>query len=555
MECPHLHNGVCLIATALAAKDVVASAATCAACCRETAAQAANRVTVSAAINAVRDDQQLAGQIIEAQRAVLGEELYDVLSRPRRLAAVEAGNGVGSQLWRLLASLSVRHTPACKCLPLAEEMNRLGPAGCRRERPRLVQQMRENSVEYGWTTVAQAAARALLNGLAWRLDLADVFGSLLDEAINLAERAAIVNPPASAPAKSPPRKDRQRLLLTCKLCPGDLLTMTAAIESLHRTYPGEYQTEVRTGHREIWQHNPWIEKAAGSGCRTIEMHYPSIQRCNEEHIPFLAGYTEYLGEQLGRPLRLRVNRPYLYLSAEEQSRSLAQLWPKAADLQALAKGKPIWLVNAGVKKDYTIKGWPVEYFQEVIDRTAHEICWVQIGLRKDMHQDLRGVVNLMDGSRPGPPMRETILLAYHAAGGLGPVTFLQHLCAAWSKPYICLVGGREPATWVQYPYQHTLHTVGALDCCRHKSCWRARVVPLNDRNDKDKSLCEMPITEAVARPTAACMAAIEPIEVLAILERLLPRVRALSEMCELNHAAEPQHDPHQQPDRQQNPGS
>ena len=52
----------------------------------------------------------------------------------------------------------------------------------------------------------------------------------------------------------------KKLILRANLCPGDILTMTAAVESLHLTYPGEYQTDVRTPSREIWQHNPRIIK-------------------------------------------------------------------------------------------------------------------------------------------------------------------------------------------------------------------------------------------------------------------------------------------------------
>lgn len=312
---------------------------------------------------------------------------------------------------------------------------------------------------------------------------------------------------------------RQKLILSTKLCPGDLLTLTAAIESLHQAYPGEYETDVRTNHPTIWAHNPRITKIADSaaGVRQIEMHYPSINRCNQESIAFLAGYTEHLQSELGRPLRLRVNRPYLYLSPEEAARPLSALWPDAKNLQSLAGSRPIWIVNAGVKHDFTCKQWPVEYFQEIVDRTSHKICWVQIGLAQHDHPQLDNVVSLLD---TGPPMRETILLAHRAAGGLGPVTFLQHLMAAWQKPYICLVGGREPATWVQYPHQHTLHTVGSLDCCRDRSCWRARVVPLRDGDKKDKSLCDHPVTEGLQRPVARCMRDIQPLEVLSLLERL-----------------------------------
>ena len=324
--------------------------------------------------------------------------------------------------------------------------------------------------------------------------------------VRRAARAARRRPAASRPAASPRAAIRpEKLILKCNLCPGDVLTLTAAVESLHRTYPGQYVTDVRTPAKEIWHANPHVTTILDSepGARVIDMHYPSINRCNQEAIPFLGGYTEYLAEQLGRPLRLQTNRPHIYMSAQE----LAE--PPAID-------GPFWIVNAGIKSDYTCKAWPIEYFQEVVDRTQGKIRWVQIGLREHNHPQLRGVTSLLDS---GPPLRELIRLAYHAQGGLGPVTFLQHLCAAWQKPYVCLVGGREPATWVQYPYQHTLHTVGQLDCCRPHSCWRARVVPLGDGDHKDKSLCQYPVTAGLARPSPKCMAMIRPEEVIQVLNR------------------------------------
>jgi ADP-heptose:LPS heptosyltransferase len=312
---------------------------------------------------------------------------------------------------------------------------------------------------------------------------------------------------------TPSPSPAQRLILSTNLCPGDLLTLTAAIESLHATYPGEYLTDVRTNHAAIWTANPRITPTTDCtpGARKIEMHYPSINRSNQVTAPFLGGYTEYLGQQLGRPLSLTTNRPHLYLTPEEAARPRSALWPGAPDLT-----EPYWLVNAGIKSDYTCKQWPVEHYQKVVHATAGLINWVQIGLPSDNHPRLAGVRSLIDAG--GPPMRELILLAYHAACGLGPVTFLQHLMAAWSKPYICLVGGREPATWVQYPLQHTLHTIGQMDCCRHAACWRGRVVPLGDGQPTDSSLCERPVT-SMARPVPECLRRIYPEEVLAILRR------------------------------------
>ena len=305
----------------------------------------------------------------------------------------------------------------------------------------------------------------------------------------------------------------QKLILRSNLCPGDILTMTAAIESLHLTYPDEYATDVRTPAREIWMHNPRITTIADDepDVRMLDVHYPSINRCNQEHIPFLGGYCEYLGQQLGVSLSLKVNRPQLYLSDQEK-KWIDQIQHHVTD----GRPVPFWLVNAGVKSDYTAKAWPIEHYQEVVDRTRGRVQWVQVGAREHNHPELHGVIDL----RGQTDHRQLIRLAFHARGGLGPVTYLQHLCAAWEKPYICLLGGREPVTWTQYPLQHTLHTIGSLDCCQSTACWKSRVVPLRDGDPKDTSLCLWPVM-GMTRPTAKCMATIRPDEVLSILERLL----------------------------------
>lgn len=518
----------CAIAAGLARLPAIeiASDAACAACKRCPRPQARNKVTLNLAYAALR----AAGREAEAWPL-----LAAAAQEAGAVAPLPESRGVGAQLWRLAKSLGISFRSVAACLPLRKELDRLHPAACRRERTRLVAQLGAHAAEH-WIAPEETAAAALARGLPWRLDLRDLYGSLLDEAIRRAEAAGatgVARPTLLAVPEAATASDSsgtanavgratpapQRLILRCNLCPGDLLTLSAAIESLHLTYPGEYLTDVRTRHPAIWAHNPRITplRESAGGVRSIQCHYPSINRCNQESIPFLGGYTEHLGSELGRPLRLRVNRPQLHLSAEEAARPLAGLWKSAPNFDRLSGGKPIWLIDAGVKRDYTIKGWPVEYFQEVVDRTSDRICWVQIGLRKDLHPELRGVVSLLD---TGPPMRETILLAYHAAGGLGPVTFFQHLLAAWQRPYICLVGGREPSTWVQYPLQHTLHTVGSHTCCRDRSCWKARVVPFGDGSDKDKSLCKLPVTEDLERPAARCMVDIAPIEVLALLDRL-----------------------------------
>jgi hypothetical protein len=104
-----------------------------------------------------------------------------------RLSAILSGTGVGSHLWRLLSSLGIEHRDDCDCLSWAERMNAWGPAGCRQQRADIVTHMRASAQNYGWGDLAKAAAKAIATGLALRINPLDVYGSLLDEAIRLAE--------------------------------------------------------------------------------------------------------------------------------------------------------------------------------------------------------------------------------------------------------------------------------------------------------------------------------------------------------------------------------
>lgn len=314
------------------------------------------------------------------------------------------------------------------------------------------------------------------------------------------------------PAGERPTHAPRRLILRTGLCPGDVLTLTAAIESLHRKYRRQFLTDVRTPCPAVWENNPHITplNEEEPGVEVIDCHYPAIDRSNQTPDCFLSGYAQHLARVLGKPLPLATNRPHLYLSTEEQS------WMGQVEEQ-LGRRTPYWLVNAGTKRDFTAKQWPLEFYQAVVDHFAGRMLFVQVGSDQDLHPLLRGVLNLVGQT----DHRQLIRLAYHAAGGLGPVTYLQHLCAAWQKPYVCLLGGREPVTWAQnYPQQVTLHTVGQLDCCRTEACWRSRVVPLGDGDGKDRSLCQRPVI-TLQVPVPQCLALIRPGEVVAVLERMM----------------------------------
>lgn len=301
------------------------------------------------------------------------------------------------------------------------------------------------------------------------------------------------------------------LVLHCRLNPSDALAVTAAVESLHARYSKEYKTDVRTSVPEIWRHNPWITPLEDDEAEHVELEQPPINKSKSLLSPFLEGYTRDLGHRLGVPLELTTNRPHLYLSDDEK------VWINQVH-EDITDGRdiPFWLVNAGVTSDCTAKQWPIEHYQAVIDATHGLIQWVQIGSAEHQHTPLHGVIDFIGKT----DQRELIRLAYHAQGGLGPATYLQHLMAAWEKPYLCLLGGRESVARVNYPRQHLLHTMGMLACCATGPCWRARVAPLGDGEAHDQSLCDQPVL-GWARPSAQCMAIIQPSEVIAVLSRIL----------------------------------
>ena len=289
------------------------------------------------------------------------------------------------------------------------------------------------------------------------------------------------------------------------------MTMTVAVYSIHKEYPNQFLTDVRTMIGDIWTNNPHITPLIDNDpeCVTINMEYPQIHRSNQEPVNFITCYTEFLGEKIGRPLKARSNKPLIYLSDEEKSwvTMIQEHW-------TAGKKTPFGIIVAGSKCDYTIKQWPVEYYQEVIDRTLGDFQWVQIGEKDHNHHRLERCISLLGETTH----RMLHRLVYHCSIGIGPVTYLMHLCAAFDKPYIYIAGGREPAGFTVYPKQHNLHTIGMLPCCQDSACWKSRVVALGDNDPKDFQLCEHPVL-GLKVPCAKCMCLVTPDDVVRIVKK------------------------------------
>lgn len=291
------------------------------------------------------------------------------------------------------------------------------------------------------------------------------------------------------------------LLLTNRLAPGDVVVMTAAIACLHEQWPDTCRTWVDTTAPEIWEGNPDVQAGPPpAGAKRVEMHYPLIHKSNSEPRHFLEGYCATIGRATGFPVRLSRSNPALYLTDDEKG------WLPQAYEDRPGPFK-YWVLNAGTKTDFTTKRWGRKNYQALVDRLRGVVTFVQVGEAGHDHPDIDGAIDF----RGKTSVRELMRLVYHSSGAVGPTTFLQHLAAGFSKPYVCILGGREPVSWVQYPKQTTLHTIGALPCCQEEACWRSRTVPLHDGQEQDDSLCHLPVYGSDPIPTCMALIGVEDV--------------------------------------------
>ncbi len=276
----------------------------------------------------------------------------------------------------------------------------------------------------------------------------------------------------------------RKLILRNDQSPGDIVMLTAAVRDLHRTYPGEFETDVRTPCTDLWDNNPYITALSEDDpeVEPIDCEYPLIHRSNEAPYHFIHGFIEHLNERLHLGIRPTVFRGDIHVSDLEKS------WYSQVE-EIFGRPVPFWIVVAGGKNDYTTKWWAHDRYQRVIDYFAGHVLFVQVGESGHAHPPLRGVLDL----RGKTTLRQLVRLVYHAQGALCPVTLMMHLAAAVecppgrirNRPCVVVAGGREPPHWEAYPHHQFLHRAGALQCCDNGGCWKSRVVPLGDGDEKD----------------------------------------------------------------------
>jgi hypothetical protein len=311
----------------------------------------------------------------------------------------------------------------------------------------------------------------------------------------------------------------RKLVFSNHQSPGDVCMLAYAVKCLHESHPGRFVTDYRGTAREIFAYSPYITELndADGEVEVLNLEYPLIHKSNEYPVHFMHAFVDDLETKLGIRLALSKFQGFLPIGEEEKH------WYSAVH-EIRGDDPPFWVINAGHKRDFTAKQWEFARFQEIVDRFP-ETVFVQVGAAEHCHPLLTGenLINLVGKT----DTRQLIRLVYNAFGVITPVSFPMHLAYGLpahpryrrkSRAAIVLSGGREPSHWQFGPNLQFLHTCGMLPCCDNGGCWRSRVVPLGDGDEKDESLCELPTTTASGQVIARCMAMISVDEVCSKIE-------------------------------------
>lgn len=286
----------------------------------------------------------------------------------------------------------------------------------------------------------------------------------------------------------------ERVILENPLAPGDILMSSGAIRDLHKAYPGEYLTDIRvpTGAEQIFQHSPYITQIDEKGVvdRRIRLSYEDIHQSGWSGRPFSQAYHLDLAKAIGRPIPPTACRPDIFLSQDET------LWPSPVLLSEGYEGA-YWIINAGVKNDYTLKYY--HRYQEVVDLLKGKVQFVQVGQMAHNHTKLEGAIDM----RGKTDIRALFRLSWHAHGAVSPVSFQMVIMGAMEKPCVVVSGAREPIRWQHFPNHRFLALNGSMSCAKWDGCWKNTikdcVKPVDVAGTKAPLCLEMIRPEDIAR--------------------------------------------------------
>jgi len=327
------------------------------------------------------------------------------------------------------------------------------------------------------------------------------------------------------------KKTKRKFIFKNFQGPGDIVMMTAAIRDLHRCFPGEFITDVRTTSQSIWENNPYVGIGNGSpldeedpDVEVIDLGYPLINQSNDGPYHFTEAFTVELEKILGVNIRDRLQKGDIYISKNEEVYAWTErsTWFKE---QGMAPDDEYWIIDAGHKHDFTCKFWGTKKFQAVVEILRDKVKFVQVGHTAHVHPPLEGAVNLIGKTDD----RQLIRLIWGASGVLTPVSYPMVLAAAipvrpgtcdgrQTRPCVVVAGGREPTSWQAYTNHQFVHTCGCLPCCDRGGCWASRVHPIGDGDHKDEKHMCLNVVNDGDEEVPFCMHMITPEDVVRRIE-------------------------------------
>ena len=325
---------------------------------------------------------------------------------------------------------------------------------------------------------------------------------------------------------------KRKIIFKNKQCPGDIVMLTAAVRDLHRNHPNKFITGVDTNCMPLWENNPYVSNLdpKDSDVEVIDIGYDLIQKSNQGPFHFSEGFTQDMEDRLGIRIFDRIAKGDIYTGPQTAG------WAKGERENFFRPynyntESPYWILNAGYKNDFTAKMWSSDNYQAVIDHFTDRIQFVQVGLEDPHHNhpQLDNVINLIGKTDD----RQIVRLIWGSSGVLTPVSFAMTLAAAIptipekcnglsNRPCVVIAGGREPSRWQAHGTHQFVHTCGMLPCCNRGACWKSRVYPIGDGDDKDKrDLCDNVVISESGSEMPYCMWMIKPEDIIRRIEMYL----------------------------------
>jgi len=259
---------------------------------------------------------------------------------------------------------------------------------------------------------------------------------------------------------SPPReiifRNKQRI--------GDTITMTAAVRDFKKAFP-ETRVGVMTSSRTLWKHNPYVDLDFLDREDCVVDIGPGYltNKSNQWDTHMINSYRLSMEQNLGLRIPPGESIPDLWMTEEEIREPIVQ--------------GPYWIITVGGEPNWPAKMYPIDWWQEVVDRLQGVVQFVQLQLASDPYPRLKNVIDLVGKTEdPDTGVRDLLNLFYHAQGSVGLVSMQMHMAAAFGIPCVVVAAAREPSWFTHYLGHQYLSTEGTLPCSiekgRTKACWK-----------------------------------------------------------------------------------